>query len=492
MNGEKTIYNYVDDNVENWNSANEKEFSEMIENHRAENTTCTDKEYLESKISNLVKYKNNSLNIKQLEEEILMLENYNYSGQDLMSSMRAKAGKTGKVIYAIIWLILLLQMITLLAMYYKRIIMVAILLMIFPVVMITYAIDKISDGKAQTLETWTKEFTVNIIVQIAHAIVYVFLIQTGLEIYEANPDNWLFLVLAVMVLFPVERMFRTLFGINGSTIGNLKGNIAGGVAAAALAYKAAKGTAKLAVKGAKGAYNLGKDVKNDGVSKTVKNKANNIKKAWNNYGSSEAKAKKTQDKKRQAAANRKKNARDMNIQRRREQMEKAGLAKKAMLKTMNAASMVRNGMYHVGNAERKLSRGTHKLQNSFVGKSFKLASASVRKVAGVGMGISSGVTNAVINSGKNGMAAATVQGAKIGQTVNSMVGGSRPKPKAPSKTVPTVGGTPYHFRKNMPAGQKYKRAKAPAYQKVKNKTTRSKTTNTRIKGVKKTIKDEEN
>lgn len=493
---EDEIFQYVDDNIDNWSYINEDEFEEKIKKHRIANSACKLPTYLETKISKLVKYKNNSLEIKKLNEEILALENYTSSGQDLMSTMRAKAGKTGRIVYAVIWLILLLQMISLLAMYYKRMIMVAILVMIFPIVMIAYAIDKAGDGKAQTFETWTKEFTVNIIVQIAHAIVYVFLIKTGLDIYEANPDNWLFLVLAVMILFPMERLFRTLFGINGNTIGQLRSNIAGGVMLAKTAFDLGKGTGKLAVKGAKGvgsAYNatkdFAKDAKDKGLKNTIKNRGKRVGKALNNYDKKAADARNATDRKRQAVAERKKNARDMNIQRRREQMEKAGSAKKAMLKTMNAASMVRNGMYYAGNAGRKVKRGVHKVQNSYAGKSLKLASNALRRGAGITAGTISGVTNAVVNSGKNGMTAGINQGISVGKSVNQMVGGAKAKSNKSSSSVqvPTTGSMPYHTRKNMPAGQKYTRAKKTSAQKVKNSATKTKTTKTRIKGVKREI-----
>lgn len=485
------IKEYVDNNINNWNYINEEGFSELIQQHRENNVNCRPT-YLETKVAYLQKYKINSLKIKQLEEEITILESYGSSSTDLMSTMRTKAGETGRVIYAVIWLVLMFQMITLLAMYYKRIIMVAILLMIFPIVMITYAIDKIGDGTAQTFETWMKEFTINIIVQIAHAVIYVVLIQTGLDVYEANPDNWIFLFMAVLFLFPGERLLRTLFGMNGSTIGSLKANVAGGIAAAGMAWGATKGAAKLAGKGAKGAYNLGKDIKNKGVKATAKDRAGRVQKAWQNYGSKEAAAKSAVDRKRQAVADRRKNARDTNIQRRRAQMVNASLAKKAMLKTMNAASMVRNGMYHVGNTGRKLKRGIHRAQNSFAGKSLKLATSSLRKVAGVSAGIAAGATNAVINSGKGGMTNSIVQGVNVGKSVNQMIGGTSPKQKQkPKISTPSSNNNlpSHHFRKNMPAGQKYKRANKTSAQKVKKRTTKpTSNTKTRIKKVKKVNK----
>lgn len=480
------IKNYVDDNINNWSYLEEEHFNELIQQHRDNNVACTS-EYLEKQIAKLQEYKNNSLTIKQLYEEIAILESYGGSGTDLMSTMRTKAGETGRIIYAIIWLVLMFQMISLLAMYYKRIIMIAILLMIFPIIMITYAIDKINDGSAQTFETWLKEFTINIIVQIAHAVIYVILVQTGLDIYQANPDNWLFLLMAVLFLFPGERILRAMFGMNGSTIGSLKANVGSGMMLAGMAVRGGIKGAKLAGKGAKGAVNLGKDIKNKGFKATAKDRAGRVVQAWQNYGSKEAAARNASDRKRQAVADRKKQARDMNIQRRRAQMVNASLAKKAMLKTVNAASMVRNGMYRVGNAGRKLKRAGHKVQNSFAGKSFKLATSSLRRVAGLSAGIVSGATTAVMNSGKNGVSAGIIQGVNVGKSVNQMVGGVKPKNTSKASTASTH--TPRTSTKNMPAGQKYKKARPTGAKRVKKGTTKANPrTKTRIKGTKKVTK----
>lgn len=475
---ETQITTYVDNNINNWSYLEEEHFNELIQQHRAANTVC-EPIYLEKQIAKLQQYKNNSLKIKQLYEEIAILESYGTSGTDLMSTMRTKAGETGRIIYAIIWLVLLFQMITLLAMYYKRIIMVAILLMMFPIVMITYAIDKISDGSAQTFETWLKEFTINIIVQIAHAVIYVILIKTGLDIYEANPDNWLFLLMAVLFLFPGERILRAMFGMNGSTIGSLKANVGAGMALAGMTVRGGIKAGKIA---GKGAINLGKDIKNKGIKATAKDRAGRVVQAWQNYGSKEAAAKSASDRKRQAVADRKKQARDMNIQRRRAQMVNASGAKKAMLKTINAASMIRNGMYRVGNAGRKLKRAGHKLQNSFAGKAFKLAT----KAGALSAGIVSGATNAIMNSG-NGVSAAIIQGIDTGKAVNKMLGGpSLAKLAQTKRKIPTAATrTPLKRRKNMPAGRKYNRKKTAA-QRVKRGTTKANTqTKARIKGTKK-------
>ncbi len=406
--------------------------------------------------------------IDKLEKDIEILRAYKETeGQvDLMSEMRSNAGKSGRVIYAIVWLVLMFQMIAVLTLYYKRIIMTAILIMIFPIVMITYAIDKINDGTAQSFEAWTKEFTINIFVQIVHAVIYVVLIKTGLEIYKADNSNWLFLFLSALFLFPGERLLRMIFGLEGTLAGTLKNDVVGAALMAKKALKGgargAKGAVNLTKKGYNSAKNFAKDSMKDGFKNTVKGRAKSakdkVKESWHKFGSAAADRKSESDNKRQRVADRKHNAREMNIRRRREMMQNASVAKKAMLKAVNAASMVRSGMYKAGNVGRKLKRGYHKAQNSFAGKSLKLAGASLRKLAGLSAGIAYGATEAVENGGK-GLVNSINHGVSQGRDVKQMISGVSSKPK-PKTTVPDYSKPKKTARKtaaNMLGGQKPKK-----------------------------------
>lgn len=57
-------------------------------------------------------------------------------------------------------------------MYVKRKITVGFLIMIAPLITITYSIDKMGDGKAQALNAWLKELVYNILIQPFHCIIY--------------------------------------------------------------------------------------------------------------------------------------------------------------------------------------------------------------------------------------------------------------------------------------------------------------------------------
>ena len=70
------------------------------------------------------------------------LQTYKQRG-DLMRIMRSFAGITGKFIYVILWFIMLFQMLVLLYMYIKRYLMLAFLIMIFPLAVAEYLLGTV-------------------------------------------------------------------------------------------------------------------------------------------------------------------------------------------------------------------------------------------------------------------------------------------------------------------------------------------------------------
>lgn len=142
---------------------------------------------------------------------------------DLMTVMRAYAGEYQRMVFAVVWFSLLFQLIALIFIYYKRIFVIALLIAIFPIIMIFYCIDKMADGSAQTLSMWFNELISNIFIQSIHCIMYTVLVQMGLEIYKADPSNWFLFLAAMLLLVPAEKILREIFGLGGSTLGKLGG-----------------------------------------------------------------------------------------------------------------------------------------------------------------------------------------------------------------------------------------------------------------------------
>ena len=160
----------------------------------------------------------------QAEQKIAELEkDIKAAGKDIMGVMRSLAGSTERLVYAIIWFVLIFQMIGLTILYYKRVFVIAILIAIFPLIMLFYCIDKMADGAAQTLSMWFKEFLANIFIQLIHAIIYTVLVGMGLEIYSGGRTDWIFLVGALLFILPAEAIMKEIFDLNGSTLSKVAG-----------------------------------------------------------------------------------------------------------------------------------------------------------------------------------------------------------------------------------------------------------------------------
>lgn len=142
---------------------------------------------------------------------------------DPMIELERLAKENNRVIYAIAWIILLFQTFAVLFMYAKRIVVTMILICLFPIVMAMYVLDKMGDGKSQSLETWFKEFMANTTVQFFHAIIYIMIINIAIDAVRADPSrNWFILIIATCSLFPVERIMRDILGVKSTTLGQLK------------------------------------------------------------------------------------------------------------------------------------------------------------------------------------------------------------------------------------------------------------------------------
>ena len=134
--------------------------------------------------------------------------------------------------YAIIYMTLVIYTVMFLIIYLKRVIYMAFLTMIAPLVALTYPIDKISDGKAQAFDAWLKEYAYNLLLQPFHLLLYTMLIGSVMDL-AAN--NMLYALVALGFLIPAEKLLRKFFGFEKSAIA---GNIVGGMVGGSLAMNA--------------------------------------------------------------------------------------------------------------------------------------------------------------------------------------------------------------------------------------------------------------
>lgn len=163
-------------------------------------------------------------------------------GLDLMGIMREKAGESYRLVFLLIWFLLIYQMLMMLFLYYKRLITIAALIAIFPLSVMMYGVEKaMGIAKPKSMHTWMVEYIINIFIQTVHALLYVTLVEGGLSIYEQDPDNWLLFVFAVFALIPMESIVKAIIGLSAVSVLGLKDYSNGAVAK----INAAKDTAKV-------------------------------------------------------------------------------------------------------------------------------------------------------------------------------------------------------------------------------------------------------
>ena len=111
--------------------------------------------------------------------------------------------------YNIIYVVLVIYTLIFCFTYLKRVIYMAFLTIIAPLVAITYPIDKVNDGKAQAFDMWLKEYIFNLLIQPMHLILYTILVGSAMKFAA---QNIFYVVVALGFLMPAEKLLRRFFG----------------------------------------------------------------------------------------------------------------------------------------------------------------------------------------------------------------------------------------------------------------------------------------
>ena len=146
----------------------------------------------------------------QLEENML---------QKISDNLFKTSSKWGWVLYGTLYILLTLSEIQIFVFYISRLLKIAYLIIISPLVCVTYSIDKIKDGKAQAFENWIKEFAISVLAQPLQLFIYVLLIDSTGEIISKNMG---FGVIFLLLLPYGVRIFKSVlkFGENSKDFEN--------------------------------------------------------------------------------------------------------------------------------------------------------------------------------------------------------------------------------------------------------------------------------
>ena len=86
------------------------------------------------------------------------------------------------IIATLVYCFIVLQTIAFMIAYTQRMLKTGFLILISPLISITYSIDKMGDGKAQALNNWLKEFVYTILIQPFHCIIYMAFVTTAVTL----------------------------------------------------------------------------------------------------------------------------------------------------------------------------------------------------------------------------------------------------------------------------------------------------------------------
>lgn len=142
-------------------------------------------------------------------------------GEDGTSESQASVTRAG---YNIIYVVLVIYTVIFCFTYLKRVIYMAFLTIIAPLVAITYPIDKINDGKAQAFDMWLKEYIFNLLIQPMHLILYTILVGSAMKFAA---QNIFYVVVALGFLIPAEKLLRRFFGFEKAQTPGLFAGAAG-------------------------------------------------------------------------------------------------------------------------------------------------------------------------------------------------------------------------------------------------------------------------
>lgn len=146
----------------------------------------------------------------------------------------------------IVYLIFVVITLAFLLMYIKRMIVVAFLIIIAPLITITYAIDRVKDKESQALDAWLKEFIWTILIQPFHCVIYVVFVSMALNgLSEGSLSASVLAIMCMVFILQAEDIVKKIFGIQADNIGKMSSSMAMAAGGALVASKfAGKGAGK--------------------------------------------------------------------------------------------------------------------------------------------------------------------------------------------------------------------------------------------------------
>lgn len=145
-----------------------------------------------------------------------------------------------KLSYQVVYIALLVFTVKFAFVYLKRVVNMAFLTIISPIIALMYPIDKIQDGKAQGFQTWLKEYIFNALLQPFHYLLYTVLVTSSISLAANNP---IYAIAALLFMTQAEKFLKKIFGFDKASNGMVGGmsSFATGAIASSIVSNAKKG-----------------------------------------------------------------------------------------------------------------------------------------------------------------------------------------------------------------------------------------------------------
>ena len=156
---------------------------------------------------------------------ILGVQMDNHADDNIMAKYKQYALDSGSLGFAFVYFYLVMSILSFLLIYFKRLITIIFLIVLFPFVVITYAIDKIKDGTAQVFNNWFKELMLNIFMQLFHAISYLVVTTIITAIMAGDTPNIVLVIIGLGYVKKSDELLKILFPrvMRGGGAGTVKG-----------------------------------------------------------------------------------------------------------------------------------------------------------------------------------------------------------------------------------------------------------------------------
>lgn len=141
--------------------------------------------------------------------------------------------------YTIMYAVMVMYTVMFTWKYLKRLIYMIFLVMISPLIALSYPLDKMNDGSAQAFNMWIKEFIFTLLIQPFHLLLYTVLIGSAITMAA---DNMIYALVVLGFMLPAEKILKKFFGFDRKApIGE---SAMGGAVGGAIAMQAINGIAK--------------------------------------------------------------------------------------------------------------------------------------------------------------------------------------------------------------------------------------------------------